>query len=76
MPLLTDPITIRPDEYQVFVHGRRLHLTVREFQTFWALAHNRDKVITRGAIYAEVWGTHFGVGYRFAPELTERGVDA
>jgi DNA-binding response OmpR family regulator len=103
MPLMYEPVEIRPDEYQVFVDGQRLHLTVREFQTFWVLAQNPDKVVSRATIYSEVWGlrmpyrdravdtfvrkvrmkfadaapewdfihTHFGIGYRFAPERRE-----
>ena len=80
--------------------GRRAGLTVREFQTFFALADRPDRVIPRTEIYDIVWGgpmarrdrsvdvfvrkvrrklsdvapewvyvhTHFGIGYRFAPE--------
>jgi DNA-binding response OmpR family regulator len=101
--LVAGPLEIRPHEYQVLVDGRRLHLTVREFQTLWALAREVDTVLRRTTIYERVWGrrtpfrvravdafvhsvriklaeaapgwsfihTHFGVGYRFAPEPIE-----
>ena len=94
------PLEIRPSEYQVLAHGRRVNLTVREFELFWALAQRPDHVIRRAELYERVWGgamsprdrsvdvfvrklrrklalaspgwryvhTHFGIGYRFAPE--------
>jgi DNA-binding response OmpR family regulator len=93
-------LEIRPREYEVLADGKRVGLTVREFQTFLVLAERPDRVVTRPEIYAMVWGgqmtyrdrsvdvfvrkvrrkleacapgwaylhTHFGVGYRFAPE--------
>ena len=36
--------------------GRRVGLTVREFQTFMVLAQRPDRVVTRPEIYAQVWG--------------------
>lgn len=95
-------IEIRPAEYEVLIAGRRVGLTVREFQTFLCLAERLDRVVTREQVYAHVWGgtmprrdrsvdvfvrkirmklaeceprwtyihTHFGIGYRFAPEFT------
>ena len=36
--------------------GRRVGLTVREFQTFLVLAERPDRVVTRPEIYALVWG--------------------
>jgi DNA-binding response OmpR family regulator len=100
--VILGPMEIRPSEYQAFVDGQRLHLTVREFQMLWTLAKSADRVLPRGSIYEEVWGmpmryrdravdtfvrnvrlkltaaapdwtfihTHFGIGYRFAPERT------
>jgi DNA-binding response OmpR family regulator len=91
---------IRPHELQIFVEGRRVHLTVREFGTLWALARQYDMVVPRGRVCELVGGenkpmrergvdtfvrrlraklataapdwifihTHFGIGYRFAPE--------
>ncbi len=49
-------LEVRPGEYQVLVAGRRVGLTVREFQTFWVLAEERDRVVSRPEIYARVWG--------------------
>ena len=49
-------LEIRPDEFEVLVDGRRVGLTVREFQTFNALAQRPDRVVTRAEIYGQVWG--------------------
>ena len=93
-------VEIRGDELQVFVAGRRVGFTVREFQIFNVLAERPDRVLRRSEIYEHVWGTawvhrdrsvdvfvrkvrrklaavspdweyvhtHFGIGYRYAPE--------
>ncbi|HWT95039.1 MAG TPA: response regulator transcription factor [Solirubrobacteraceae bacterium] len=47
---------VRPAEYEVLVRGRRVGLTVREFQTFWCLVQRPDRVVTRPQIYELVWG--------------------
>jgi DNA-binding response OmpR family regulator len=97
-------LEILPAEFQLLADGRRVGLTVREFQTFLVLAERPDRVVTRPEIYARVWGgqmayrdrsvdvfvrkvrrklfdsapkwtyvhTHFGIGYRFAPERVAR----
>jgi DNA-binding response OmpR family regulator len=49
-------LEIRPTELQVFVHGARVNFTVREFETFYALAARCDRVVSRGELYAAVWG--------------------
>jgi len=49
-------LEVRPGKYQVLAGGHRVGLTVREFQTFWVLAEQRDRVVSRPEIYARVWG--------------------
>ena len=49
-------LEIRPAEFQVLADGRRVGLTVREFQTFLVLAERPDRVVTRPEIYSLVWG--------------------
>lgn len=49
-------LEIRPSEFQLLASGRRVGLTVREFQTFFVLAQRPDRVVTRNEIYSEVWG--------------------
>jgi DNA-binding response OmpR family regulator len=95
-------VEIRPAEFQVLVDGRRVGLTVREFELFLLLAERLDSVVQRPDIYSLMWGgemprrdrsvdvlirrvrakleqvapewryihTHFGIGYRFSPELS------
>jgi len=55
-PIEIANLEIRPAEYQVVADGRRVGLTVREFQIFLVLASRPDRVITRPEIYALVWG--------------------
>ena len=45
-----------PREFQLLADGKRVGLTVREFQTFLVLAERPDRVVTRPEIYALVWG--------------------
>jgi DNA-binding response OmpR family regulator len=54
--LRTANLELRPGEYQLLADGKRVGLTVREFQTFLVLAERPDRVITRPEIYALVWG--------------------
>jgi DNA-binding response OmpR family regulator len=49
-------LEIRAAEFQLLADGRRVGLTVREFQTFLVLAERPDRVVTRPEIYALVWG--------------------
>jgi DNA-binding response OmpR family regulator len=49
-------LEIRPDEIQALVDGRRVGLTVREFQVLLVLARREDRVMRRGDIYSQVWG--------------------
>jgi DNA-binding response OmpR family regulator len=91
---------VRPAELQVLLDGRRVSLTVREFELCLLLTERLDRVVRRSEIYSLMWGgrmpqrdrsvdvlicrvrgkleraapewryihTHFGIGYRFAPE--------
>ncbi len=49
-------LEIRPDECEVLVEGRRVGLTVREFQIVHVLAQRCDRVVTRPEIYSRIWG--------------------
>ena len=48
-------LEVRPGEYELLADGCRVGLTVREFQTFLALAERRDRVVSRPEIYQLVW---------------------
>jgi DNA-binding response OmpR family regulator len=49
-------LEIRPDEVQALAEGRRVGLTVREFQVLLVLAEREDRVLRRTDIYSHVWG--------------------
>jgi DNA-binding response OmpR family regulator len=49
-------LEIRPDEVQALADGRRVGLTVREFQVLLVLAQREDRVVRRADIYGQVWG--------------------
>jgi DNA-binding response OmpR family regulator len=49
-------LEVRPNELEVLAGRHRVGLTVREFQTFLALALRPDRVVRRPEIYADVWG--------------------
>jgi DNA-binding response OmpR family regulator len=49
-------LEIRAREFEVLADGRRVGLTIREFQTFMVLAQRPDRVVTRPEIYSQVWG--------------------
>jgi DNA-binding response OmpR family regulator len=93
-------VEVRPAELQILLDGRRVDLTVREFELCLLLAERLDRVVRRSEIYLLMRGgrmplrdrsvdvlicrlrtklvraapdwryihTHFGIGYRFAPE--------
>ena len=49
-------LEIRPDEIQALIDGRRVGLTVREFQVLLVLVQREDRVMRRADIYNQVWG--------------------
>jgi DNA-binding response OmpR family regulator len=58
--LIVEHLEIRPREFQVLVSGRRARLTVREFEIFYALVQNIDRVVRRQDLYDMVWGGRMG----------------
>lgn len=55
-PLVCANLELHPDEYQVLLGGKRLGLTVREFEVLLVLADHKDRVVRRAQIYDRVWG--------------------
>jgi DNA-binding response OmpR family regulator len=49
-------LEIRPEECEVLVEGRRVGLTIREFEIVHVLAQRCDRVVTRPEIYSRIWG--------------------
>ena len=106
-PRVYENLEIRVDEMQALVGGRRVGLTIREFQVLSVLSEHEDRVLRRSEIYHRVWGgdmkhrdrsvdvfvrklrtkmarvapdwiyihTHFGIGYRFAPQALTSDAD-
>ena len=53
--IVVPPLELRPRERVVTVDGVHVPLTAREFEVFLVLARAAGRVVTRRAIYAEVW---------------------
>ena len=60
-------LEIRLEEHTALVDGRPLSLTVRELQLLATLAENPQRIMTRGELYAQVWGGK--------PRRSDRSVD-
>lgn len=58
----TKGLVIEPDKKRVCLHGKRLDLTVKEFNLLWLLARNPGKTFTRKELLEQVWGYSFS-GY-------------
>jgi DNA-binding response OmpR family regulator len=49
-------LEIRAEEHEILVDGKRVGLTLREFQMTHVLIERLDRVVTRPEIYSRVWG--------------------
>lgn len=58
----TKGLVIEPDKKRASLHGKRLELTVKEFNLLWLLARNPGKTFTRKELLEQVWGYSFS-GY-------------
>ncbi len=52
-------LEVRSDEHAALVHGRPLHLTVRELEVLSVLASRPGRVVSRADLYRAVWGRPF-----------------
>ena len=57
-------LTVNPDNYQVYVHGRPLDLTYKEFELLKFLAQRPGRVCDRDMLLREVWGYDYYGGTR------------
>ena len=57
-------LTVNPDNYQVYVRGRPLDLTYKEFELLKFLAQHPGRVFTRDQLLREVWGYDYFGGTR------------
>ena len=58
------PLSINTESYQVFVSGRVLDLTYKEFELLRFLIQRPGRVFTRGDLLQQVWGYNFYGGTR------------
>jgi DNA-binding response OmpR family regulator len=58
------PLTMNAETYQVFVAGRLLDLTYKEFELLRFLIQRPGRVFTRTELLSEVWGYDFYGGTR------------
>jgi len=63
-PLVVGGLELRPDQFQVFVSGRSVELTRREFEVLHLLADAEGRVLQREDIYQRVWGYAMAHGDR------------
>lgn len=57
-------LTVNPDNYQVYVRGRPLDLTYKEFELIKFLAQRPGRVCDRDMLLREVWGYDYYGGTR------------
>jgi DNA-binding response OmpR family regulator len=57
-------LTVNPDNYQVYVRGRPLDLTYKEFELLKFLAQRAGRVCARDMLLREVWGYDYYGGTR------------
>lgn len=70
--LVLENLEIRPDELQALVDGRRIGLTVREFELLLTLAKRPDQVMQRPEIFFALWGTDMRYRDRSVDVLVRR----
>lgn len=54
-----DGLEIIPEQHQVFVNGREVVLTGKEFQILMLLVKNRGRVFSKEQIYDSVWNNEY-----------------
>jgi len=57
-------LTVNPDNYQVYIRGRPLDLTYKEFELLKFLAQRPGRVCDRDLLLREVWGYDYYGGTR------------
>jgi two-component system response regulator MprA len=53
-------LTVDPDDHSAWRGGRAIELTRTEFELLAVLLRNASRVVTRSALYTDVWGYDFG----------------
>lgn len=52
-------MVIDPEQYQVYLRGKGLEFTPKEFELLVYLARHKDRVISRKQLLSEVWDFDF-----------------
>ncbi|CAN5727606.1 response regulator transcription factor [soil metagenome] len=63
-PLKVGELVVNPENYQVYVRGRPLNLTYKEFELLKFLAQRPGRVCDRDLLLREVWGYDYFGGTR------------
>ncbi len=53
------PVSMDVNRHQVFVHGEKVAMPLKEFELLELLLENRNRVLTRGQIIDRVWGSNY-----------------
>lgn len=60
VPFAVGPFRVDPARRRIWLDGREIALTTREYELFLFLLQNPERVLTRDEILREVWGWTFG----------------
>ena len=55
-PITIQELTIDPDNVEAYINGKSLALTPTEFRLLYALALDRERVVSRDELLQKVWG--------------------
>lgn len=53
------PVSMDVERHQVFVHGEKVAMPLKEFELLELLLENINRVLTRGQIIDRVWGSNY-----------------
>jgi two-component system response regulator RegX3 len=53
------PVRMDVDRHQVFVHGEKVAMPLKNFELLELLLENVNRVLTRGQIIDRVWGSNY-----------------
>ncbi|MEY2916269.1 MAG: hypothetical protein RL454_1198 [Actinomycetota bacterium] len=53
------PVSMDIERHQVFVHGEKIAMPLKEFELLELLLENVNRVLTRGQIIDRVWGSNY-----------------
>jgi two-component system response regulator RegX3 len=57
--LVGGPVSMDIERHQVFVHGEKVAMPLKEFELLELLLENINRVLTRGQIIDRVWGSNY-----------------